>query len=184
MREQLFTETLDLFKAEDFLTHDILLDENPLEKNLRKRYKAKRCLNDIYVLSISLCERQIHVEISNVLMTARDTMRSQAMQYDKSLLNTIKEILDNTKEIKKENKQLSDKITSREIKIDEQNKKLLNLEKSNKEFAEEIINKDTASNTNQPQNEVNKIFTQNSSLPNKKYSEVVMLSQSSFIKIK
>ncbi|XP_065645229.1 E3 SUMO-protein ligase ZBED1-like [Hydra vulgaris] len=62
--ERLFAEIIETFCANEFSEVNKTLDlTNPVEKNLRKRYKTSLCLEDIYILSITLCEKQFHKEI-------------------------------------------------------------------------------------------------------------------------
>ena len=77
LRECLFIEILEMFDIESFATINITLDnENPLVKNLRKRCKPSTCLEDIYIFSITVCEKQLHKDLSKAILSSKTTSNS------------------------------------------------------------------------------------------------------------
>lgn len=136
LREQLFIEMLDIFKIEEFAENNVILDqENALLKNLRKRYKASTCLEDLFIFSITLSEKQIHKDISKAVISSKNVINLPSLSsVDKTVVSSIKEILDISKALRKENKDLKEEFKTLKVKFEEQNKIIFSLKKSNDEI--------------------------------------------------
>ena len=136
LRESLFVEILDLFEIERFTDVNILLDcENPIAKNLRKRYKTNTCLEDIYIFSISICEKQLHKDIEKAIISSKNVSPLPSLSsVDKTFVSSIREILENSKVIRKENKQIKEEIRLLREKVCGQNELINELRKTNEKI--------------------------------------------------
>ena len=100
--------------------------------NLRKRYKTNTCLEDIYIFSISICENQIHRDIEKALIASKGSPTQPSLSaLDKSLVTSIKQILEVSKSIQKENKEMKDELRNLKEKINLQNDFIIELKKTN-----------------------------------------------------
>ena len=136
LRECLFIEILEMFDIESFASINIALDnENPLVKNLRKRYKPSTCLEDIYIFSITVCEKQLHKDLSKAILSSKTTSNPPTLScIDKTVLSSVKDTLDQIKALRRENKEIKDELRSLQVKSDEQSKLILSLKNTNEDI--------------------------------------------------
>ena len=115
LRESLFLEMIDNFGQETFRSANVLLDdENPLTRNLRKRYKASTCLEDINIFSLSLCENQLHKDIDKSVLSVKFTPQSvpTISTLDKGIIESMRDILTYAKDIFSQNNTLQREISN------------------------------------------------------------------------
>lgn len=134
LRIAVFTELLDLLPEISFTSENIIIDEsNPTKKNLRKRYNPAKLVEDNYFLGLSLYENAFHKELSKVLVSCKSTKTTNVISSDEALIiSKLNEITELTKKLTKENKDLKEKVCRMEIKLDNQQKMLSNIQDSTK----------------------------------------------------
>ncbi|MBY0580086.1 MAG: hypothetical protein K2P53_00160 [Rickettsiales bacterium] len=128
LRVELFQEILERFNIEQFSLLNIILDaEDPVKKNLRKRYKILTCLDDIYLMSISLAENQLHKDFIKLISNSKQASQQMYQPSDINMALILKEVIDRLKALQLENKKIMADLHLLQVKYDE-------LQKTNNEI--------------------------------------------------
>ena len=149
IRDHLYLDFLDIEAIEVSLAiHNIFLDSNNPNSNLRKRYKAATCFDDIYYLAISIYEKKAHKEISKAIISSQAPFPAPSItQTESALIKAIQEMKSTLGEIRKENKDLKIQLNLVCTKIDNQNEVINALQQ--KVNAATTIRKVSSVNTSQ-----------------------------------
>ena len=111
IREQLFIELAESSKSVNIICE---LDKNNPISNLRKRYKSIPCYEDIYVVSMSIIEDTPHKDLVKFLINSPQVKSvgtlPQLHTTDTAMIALMQEMKDQLNSIRKENKDLKDKI--------------------------------------------------------------------------
>ena len=109
--------------------------------NLRKRYKVNKCYDDIYIIAISIIEKKLHKDIAKTVVsspppnTGTHTIFTAAESAIITELHAIKTAMT---EIRKENKELKQKLNVAITKIDNQEKIITKLQETTEKNNSEI----------------------------------------------
>ena len=68
IRDEMFLQCLDAIEPQKFLEKNIFINEDNV--NLRKRYKAVKCYDDIYLIAISIIENNLHKDIAKTVISS------------------------------------------------------------------------------------------------------------------
>ena len=92
IREELFYHFLDKISQEELTRNSIYIDQNNPTSNLRKRYKAHNCYEDMYTLAISILEETPHRDISKIITSSANPNIHQVSQISDADSAVIKEL--------------------------------------------------------------------------------------------
>ena len=123
IREHLFIEFRDHFNTECLSDSNIKINQDDPLKSLRKRYKSDKCYSDIYILLLSLYENQIDSKINEVIFVEKNAQVTQPIinSLEATLIEQMTEILSLNKAILKENRELKNRMSSLQSKLETQN---------------------------------------------------------------
>ena len=78
VRAFLFLELCQHFDNDDFISLGLCIDRiDPVGRNLRKRNKVEKLLDDVYVIGISLAEKSLHKDLKQSVQTTRNHLPTQ-----------------------------------------------------------------------------------------------------------
>ena len=152
LRESLGAE---LIKKVDISSYVGIINNNESENSsntniLRKRYKACKCYEDIYILGISIHEKGPHKDLSKILNINQNLTQTHGTdnkfpslnETEKPLISAIMEMKDLIVAMRKENKDLTENFEIMNTKIDNQSKEIreLKVHLSNKNNSTAKIN--------------------------------------------
>ena len=145
IREQLFTELVESSKIINIRCE---FDKNNPISNLRKRYKATPCYEDIYVISMSIIEDTPHKDLIKIV-TKSPQVKSMGTLHttDTAIIALMHEMKDQLNSIRKENKDLKDKMDILCTKVDHQSKIITDQGKLISELHEKRSTKDNSKKT-------------------------------------
>ena len=127
IREGLFLRCCqDQVISKKFLEGKIHIKEGEPLANLRKRYKADKCYEDIFILAISMIEQKLHKDISKIVISIQPqqvlatTANGEPIftAAESAIIAELHKIRDGMKEIRRENKELKEKLNLANTKID------------------------------------------------------------------
>ena len=119
-------------QIEKFRENNIHINENNHLSNLRKRYKADKCYEDIYALAMTIIEQEIHKDITKIINPSTPPPSKQSSQIsptESAVIKDLHNIRSTIDEFRKENKELKNKINLALTKIDNQTKSINELQK-------------------------------------------------------
>ena len=132
IREELFLHCIDALQIDKFQESNIHInDKNPLS-NLRKRYKADKCYDDIYILAMTIIEQIIHKDITKIINSSTPPPTNQTSlisSTDSAIIKELHNIRNTIDEFRKENKELKNKLNLALTKIDNQTKLINEIQK-------------------------------------------------------
>ena len=125
IRESLFLRCYQGL-SQKFLENKIHINENEPITSLRKRYKVDKVYDDIFILSMSLIEQKLHKDISKTVVSTPQTPAVNTSNTgepvftaaESAIIAELHNIRDGMKEIRRENKELKEKINLANTKID------------------------------------------------------------------
>ena len=120
IRERLFIEFLEVTPEELLQGRNIYINIAEPISNLRKRYKASTCYDDIYYLAVSILEKNVHKDITKILLTSTSSNTPTVNSTEVPLIQEEKKNM--LIEIRKENKELKAKLHLLCTELDSQNK--------------------------------------------------------------
>ena len=128
IREGLFLRCCqDQVLSKKFLERKLHIKEGEPLTNLRKRYKADKCYEDIFILAISMIEQKLHKDISKIVTSIQPQPQELATTAngepiftaaESAIIAELHKIRDGMKEIRRENKELKEKLNLANTKID------------------------------------------------------------------
>ena len=130
IRERLFIEFLEVTPEELLQGRNIYINIAEPISNLRKRYKASTCCDDIYYLAVSILEKKLHKDITKILLTSTSSNTPTITSMEISLIQEVHEMKNMLLEIRKENKEFKAKLNLVCTKLDSQNKVLTELKET------------------------------------------------------
>ena len=114
--------------SQKFLELEIYISEEEPISNLRKRYKADKCYDDIFILAISLIEGKSHKDLlklinsssppNNINNTSTNSGQPIFTAAESAIIAELHNIRNGMKEVRKENKELKEKLNLACTKID------------------------------------------------------------------
>ena len=132
IRDELYLQLLDTIPEEDLEKNKIKIDHNNPSSNLRKRYKAHNCHDDMYLLAVSIQEKTPHKDILKTLITTNTSSPSNGIsKADSALIAELNKMNKTMSSIQKENKELKSTLHQMNSKLDTQAIQIELLKKSN-----------------------------------------------------
>ena len=140
LRDALFQHLITI--AENTEPNDdgtIKIDQKILTAGLRKRYKGNKCFEDIYHIGLAIAEKSIQgAELMKIIVPLNNHNYNTTGNHDpminsmeKAMITKMDEILDIVKALRKENKDLKEKMDIFNTKLENQNKTINELKTIN-----------------------------------------------------
>ena len=122
IRDSVFLRCVeDSVLAQKFTEAKINLKEDEPLSNLRKRCKADKCYEDLYILAMSLIEKKLHKDILKTVVSSPHVTNTGEPVFtaaESAIIAELHNIRDGVKEMRRENKELKEKLNLAITKID------------------------------------------------------------------
>ena len=155
IREELARHCSDVLGQEKLSTANITINPEKPSDNLRKRYKADKCYDDLYILAISIKEQKPHKDLSKVFTSPNANNQQQQQQQhlllshsETSIIQELHTVNDALAEVRKENKDLKAKLNLVLTKLDKQAKLIDQLVNTESRPSQQGTERSTASASN------------------------------------